>query len=117
MIPAPGGCLARRTKGFAQLRKTLICLPVLVSLPAFAGGDAAAGKTRAIACAGCHGSNGVSTNPMWPSLAGQKEQYLAKQMRDFRDGKRADPVMAPMAQGLSDQDIDNLAAYFSSMKP
>jgi cytochrome c553 len=98
-------------------------LPILVLslailwLPAFADGDAAAGKVKAVTCAGCHGPEGVSTNPMWPSLAGQKEQYLAKQMRDFRDGKRHNPVMSPMAQGLSDQDIENLAAWYSSIKP
>lgn len=102
-----------------KLHKTLISLPflALVSLPALAGGDAAAGKAKAGVCAGCHGPQGVSTNPVWPSLAGQQEQYLTKQMKDFRDGKRADPVMAPMAQGLSDQDIENLSAYYSSLKP
>jgi cytochrome c553 len=101
-----------------KLRKILVTLPVLalISLPAFAGGDAAAGKAKAGVCAGCHGPNGISTNPMWPSLAGQKEQYLAKQMRDFRDGKRADPVMGPMAQGLSDADIENLAAYYAGLE-
>jgi cytochrome c553 len=101
-----------------KLRKILVTLPVLalISLPAFAGGDAAAGKAKAGVCAGCHGPNGISTNPMWPSLAGQKEQYLAKQMRDFRVGNRADPVMGPMAQGLSDADIENLAAYYAGLE-
>jgi len=55
-------------------------------------------------------------NPMWPNLAGQKEQYLAKQIKAFRDGTRQDPMMAPMVKSLSDQDIDNLAAYYSSLK-
>ena len=77
--------------------------------------DAAAGKAAAATCAACHGAEGVSPNPMWPDLAGQKEQYLVKQMKDFRDGKRQDPVMAPMAAGLSDDDIANLAAYYSSL--
>ena len=94
---------------------TLLPTLVLLSVSAFANGDAAAGKAKAVTCAGCHGPEGISTNPMWPSLAGQKEQYLAKQMRDFRDGKRHNPVMSPMAQGLSDQDIENLAAYYSSL--
>ena len=96
---------------------TLLPTLVLLSVSAFANGDAAAGKAKAVTCAGCHGPEGISTNPMWPSLAGQKEQYLAKQMRDFRDGKRHNPVMSPMAQGLSDQDIENLAAYYSGLKP
>ena len=81
-----------------------------------AGGDAAAGKTKAAACASCHGANGISPNPLWPNLAGQKDAYLVKQMKAFRDGARSDPMMSPMAKPLSDADIDNLAAYFSSLK-
>jgi len=76
--------------------------------------DAAAGKAKSVVCAACHGPAGVSSNPMWPNLAGQKEQYLAKQIKDFRDGKRKDPLMSPMAAALSDADIANLAAFFSS---
>jgi cytochrome c553 len=78
-------------------------------------GDAEAGKTKAASCAGCHGATGVSSNPMWPNLAGQKEGYLVKQMKAFRDGTREDPMMTPMAKPLSDADIDNLASYFSSL--
>jgi cytochrome c553 len=78
-------------------------------------GDAAAGKGKAAMCAACHGAEGVSMNPMWPNLAGQQEVYLAKQMKDFRDGRRQDPTMAPMAAALSDTDIDDLAAYFASL--
>lgn len=78
-------------------------------------GDAAAGKTKAATCAGCHGAQGVSGNPMWPNLAGQKEGYMVKQMKAFRDGTRSDPMMSPMSKPLSDADIDNLAAYFSSL--
>ena len=83
---------------------------------AMAAGDAAAGKAKSATCAGCHGAAGISANPMWPNLAGQKDAYLVKQMKAFRDGKRSDPMMSPMAKPLSDADIDNLAAYFSSMK-
>lgn len=83
---------------------------------ALAGGDAAAGKAKSATCAGCHGAAGVSANPMWPNLAGQKDAYLVKQMKAFRDGKRNDPMMSPMAKPLSDADIDNLAAYYSSLK-
>ncbi len=81
-----------------------------------AGGDAAAGKAKAASCAGCHGANGVSNNPLWPNLAGQKDAYLVKQMKAFKDGSRKDPMMSPMAKPLSDADIDNLAAYYSTMK-
>ncbi len=80
-----------------------------------AGGDAAAGKAKASMCAGCHGAKGISSNPMWPNLAGQKEAYLAKQLKAFRDGTRKDPTMSGMAKPLSDADIANLAAYFSSL--
>ena len=94
----------------------LICFAafMLIAAPAMAG-DAAAGKAKSATCTACHGAEGVSVNPMWPNLAGQKDMYLAKQMKDFRDGNRKDPVMAPMAMSLSDEDIANLAAYYSSL--
>ena len=77
-------------------------------------GDAKAAQAASL-CAGCHGPKGVSSNPLWPNLAGQQEQYLIKQIKAFRDGQRNDPSMAPMVKSLSDADIDNLAAYFSSL--
>tara|TARA_R110000782_G_scaffold20274_1_gene54929 strand:- start:1642 stop:1947 length:306 start_codon:yes stop_codon:yes gene_type:complete len=82
---------------------------------ALAAGDIGAGKNKAMACAGCHGANGISNNDMWPNLAGQKAGYTAKQLRDFREGNRTDPVMSGMAKPLSDQDILDLAAYFASL--
>ena len=78
-------------------------------------GDAAAGKNKSVVCASCHGAAGVSINPMWPNLAGQQEQYLAKQIKAFRDGDRKDPMMSPMVAALSDDDIANLAAFYSSL--
>lgn len=81
---------------------------------AFAG-DAAAGKSKAAACGACHGMAGISTNDIWPNLAGQKAGYLIAQMKAFRDGQRKNPMMSPMAAPLSDTDIDNLAAYYSSL--
>ena len=79
-------------------------------------GDVAAGKAKAAMCTSCHGANGISMSPLWPNLAGQKEQYLIKQIKAFRDGTRQDPMMAPMVAALSDADIENLAAYYSSQK-
>ena len=80
-----------------------------------AAGDAAAGKARSGACAGCHGPDGNAANPAWPKLAGQHAGYLAKQLKDFKDGKtRKDPMMSGQAAGLSDQDMLDLAAYFAS---
>ncbi len=82
--------------------------------PAFAG-DTAAGKEKAIVCAGCHGAAGISANPMWPNLAGQKAGYLAAQIKHFRDGKRINAMMNNMVKTLSDEDADNLAAYYSGL--
>ncbi len=79
-------------------------------------GDAAAGKAKAGACAGCHGAKGISANPVWPNLAGQKDAYLVKQMKAFKSGARKDPMMGPMSKPLSDADMANLAAYYSSLK-
>ena len=78
-------------------------------------GDAAAGKSKSASCAACHGGNGISSNDIWPNLAGQKAGYPVAQMKAFRDGQRKNPMMSPMAAPLSDTDIDNLAAYYSSL--
>jgi len=77
---------------------------------------AADGQQLAGRCASCHGANGVSTNPVYPNLAGQKAPYLLKQMRDFQSGKRADPVMSAMLKGMTEADMDALANYYSNMK-
>lgn len=78
--------------------------------------DLAAGKAKAASCAGCHGVDGISNNPLWPNLAGQKAPYLVKQLKAFRDGARQDPMMSAMARPLTDADIENLAAYYSSLE-
>ena len=79
-------------------------------------GDAAAGKAKAASCNACHGANGISAIPTYPNLAGQKEAYLAKQMKAFKDGTRKDPTMNAMAKPLSDADIANLSAHFAGLK-
>jgi len=78
-------------------------------------GDLAAGKNKSDSCAACHGAAGISPNTSWPNLAGQQKAYLVKQMKDFRDGRRSDPWMSPMAKPLSDEDIENLADFFNSL--
>jgi cytochrome c553 len=80
-------------------------------------GDIESGKAKAGVCAACHGGNGISQIPMYPNLAGQKEQYLVIQLKAFRAKERNNMVMAPMAAALSDDDIANLAAYYSSLNP
>ncbi len=83
---------------------------------AIAGGDAAAGKAKAASCNACHGVNGISAIPTYPNLAGQKEAYLVKQMKAFKDKSRKDPTMNAMAAPLSDTDMANLAAHFAGLK-
>jgi cytochrome c553 len=93
---------------------TLSMATAMVSSVAVAGGDAAAGKAKSAMCAGCHMADGNSVNGMWPKLAGQHESYIIKQLQDFKAGDRVDPTMAPMAAGLSEDDMANLAAFYSS---
>jgi cytochrome c553 len=81
-----------------------------------AAADIAAGKKKAQeVCAACHNMDGVSSVPDYPKLAGQYPDYLAKALRDYKSGARKNPIMAGMAQGLSQKDIDDVSAYFSSL--
>jgi len=99
------------------LKTALVALPLVISTGAAqAAGDASAGRAKAAVCAACHGPNGVSVNPQWPNLAGQKDLYIIKQLKAFKSGTRVDPLMSAQAQPLSDRDIEDLAAYFSSLK-
>jgi cytochrome c553 len=75
-------------------------------------GDATAGVTKAAVCGACHGATGNSSNPMWPSLAGQHQGYVAEQLALLKSGTRLAPVMQPMAATLSPQDMADLGAYF-----
>jgi cytochrome c553 len=91
-------------------------LLVLVSLPGFAAGDAAAGQAKSAICAACHGADGNSMVPNWPKLAGQHEAYLARQITLIQSGARMVPEMMGIVPGLTPQDIDDLAAYFASQQ-
>jgi cytochrome c553 len=99
-----------------QIMALVAASALIVSANAVAAGDAAAGKAKAATCGACHGATGVSAAPNFPNLKGQKEAYLVKQIKAFRDGTRKDPSMSPQAKNLTDADIDNLAAYYSTMK-
>jgi len=102
-------------------------LAMIASAVSHAGGDAEKGKALAASCAACHGSEGVSTNPEWPNLAGQGAGYLAKQLYDFRTVvskdtdkeikyKRHNAVMNGMAVAIaSDEDVEHIAAYYASL--
>jgi cytochrome c553 len=96
--------------------RILVAAALLATVPTtlLAGGDAAAGKQKAQVCEACHGLDGMSVAPTYPNLAGQHESYLIKAMADYRAGRRSNPIMAPMAANLSDQDIEDLAAWFAS---
>jgi cytochrome c553 len=89
----------------------------LAATTSLAAGDAAAGKTKAAACAACHGADGNSANPEWPKLAGQHAPYLIKQLTNFKAGERNNAMMAPMAAPLSEQDMADIAAFFTSQTP
>jgi len=88
---------------------------VLAFGTASAKGNAAAGKTKAAACAACHGTDGNGIAPNYPALAGQYPDYLEQVLHEYKDGQRTNAIMNGMASPLSDQDIDDLAAYFSSL--
>jgi len=81
-----------------------------------AAGDVAAGKAKSATCLACHGPDGNSPNPIWPKLAGQHPVYILKQLQAFKSGERKNDLMSPMATPLTDEDMVNLAAYFSSQK-
>jgi cytochrome c553 len=84
---------------------------------ALADGSVETGMAKAVVCAACHGPNGNSSNPEWPSLAGQHASYIAEQLTLFKTGKRHNAVMMPMVSTLSDQDIADIAAYYAAQVP
>ncbi len=89
---------------------------LVVAGNAAAGGDAAKGKEKAAVCSACHGADGnTPLAPEYPRLAGQPNDYLEKALRDYKSGKRKNPLMGPQAQNLSKQDMKDLAAYFASL--
>jgi cytochrome c553 len=99
------------------MRKLTIAVAATVMMagPALAG-DAEAGKGKSMMCGACHGAAGISAVPTYPNLAGQKEAYLTKQLKDFKTGTRNDPTMKGMVASLTDTDMADLAAYYASLK-
>lgn len=83
--------------------------------PVQAEGDASAGQGKSAVCAACHGADGKAIQPAYPNLAGQHASYLAKQLTEYRDGGRVNALMSGQATNLTDQDILDLAAYYSQM--
>ena len=98
-------------------RAALGALALMIAFPSPAiPGDPAAGRGKTRACLTCHGVDGMSRVPDAPNLAGQIEMYLARQLRDYRSGKRTHQIMSIVAKNLSDEDIDDLAAWYASIK-
>jgi len=102
----------------------LLLAPAAWAPAAWSKGSAADGAAKAATCLACHGPNGNSTNPEWPSLAGQNAAYIEHQLHLLHDGRRvgktgdaAAGMMPPMAAMLSDQDIEDVAAYYSVQAP
>ena len=73
------------------------------------------GQRLAVSCEACHGKSGISTAPNYPNLACQKEMYLNKQLKAFKEGSRKDAIMENFAKPLSDSDIKQLSAYYSQL--
>ncbi len=84
---------------------------------AYAGGDPEAGKQISTPCAACHGADGNSVNPAWPKLAGQGEKYLVNQLQLFKEKIRVNTLMNPQAVNLSEQEMQDLAAFYASQSP
>ena len=101
------------------LRATALVVTIAFAASAAASphGNAAAGKKKAGTCAACHGDGNKTLNDTYPKLAGQYPEYLSKAMHEYKSGKRKNAIMGGMAKPLSDQDIADLSAYFSSLKP
>lgn len=101
------------------MNKTLFILTVAAlgfALPVHAKGDFNAGKTKSASCAACHGADGVSQISAFPTLAGQYRDYLYHVLKDYKSGKRKNPIMTEQVRALSNQDMQDLAMYFSKQK-
>lgn len=101
------------------LTLSMSCL-LLVSATGAWAADPEAGKAKTAACAACHGQDGIGVAPIYPNLAGQKEQYIVSALKAYRGEERAGgnaAMMLPMAKPLSDEDIANIASYYASLKP
>ena len=93
-----------------------IALAALSPAVVMAKGNAASGQQKAATCEACHGKDGHSIDPTYPNLAGQHYSYLVKALSDYRSGDRTNPIMAGMAANLTNQDIEDLAAWYASQQ-
>ncbi|HET8748920.1 MAG TPA: cytochrome c [Ramlibacter sp.] len=98
------------------MRREAFALLLAACVVSAQAADPRSGKAKAQACTVCHGALGISMVPNAPHLAGQPEIYLSEQLRNFRSGKRPHEVMSVIAKGLSDREIEDLAAWFASLQ-
>ncbi len=108
--------IARKLARHVVFSVVAAVVPAVASAPAFADGDVTAGREAAHQCEVCHGLDGLSKTPEAPNLAGQNQNYLIKQLGDFKAGKRENEMMSVVVPSLTDQDIENLAAYYSAIE-
>lgn len=99
------------------MKTTLLCALLCASFSALAAsGDPEAGFKKSTPCQACHGPKGISVGPEFPNLAGQNADYLAAALHHYKNGKRKNPIMQPQAAALTERDILDLTAYFSSQQ-
>lgn len=98
-----------------MLRSILVVLSLVSALPATAAGNAEAGRSKAQVCVGCHGADGNAASPINPKLAGQHAGYLLRQLKNFKSGRRDNAIMKGQVANLSDQDMQDLAAYYAGL--
>lgn len=98
---------------------SLVTISLLISLGTSSAiaADIEKGKSRSSICAACHGVTGISKQDFWPNLAGQKSDYVAAELKEYRAGTRKDTVMEAVAKLLTDDEVTNLAAYFAQQRP
>jgi len=104
-----------KTALFAVQLLVSACL-LAASGGASSAGDVKAGRAKAMMCQACHGLDGLSKTPDAPNIAGQTEQYIAAQLQAFKAGTRKSDAMSVVAPSLSDNDVEDLAAYFSAIE-
>jgi len=95
------------------MSKLIFIFIFVLSSALHASGNPATGEKKSMACLGCHGPNGNSVMPTFPKLAGQGRGYLVKQLQDYKSGARVNPIMAGQVASLSEQDMNDIASYFS----
>lgn len=102
-----------------RLNRFFAAAALFCAFGALAAGDPAAGESKSVTCAACHGPDGNSVVGEWPKIAGQHAGYIARQLQLYKDGGRQNAVMLGMAAGLSPQDMQDLGAYYAtqSVKP